>query len=115
MKIIVCIFTLLLFCDSTIVSADRHLDTDVKYLTWFSNRAGLFSQFIQLKIMHGLIQKFGNGRILRAVPYKSEHYGDMLINMCEIFALPKGIECPPPTFAEVLFIIINTQSFYVSS
>lgn len=65
---------------------------DRREFIWFSNKAGIFSQFIQLKIMHYLMEK--SRRILTIAPSYSPHYGDIPINLCEIFVLPSYINCP---------------------
>ena len=59
---------------------------------WFGNKAGIFSQFIQLKIMHFLMQK--SRRVLTIAPSYSPHYGDTPIILCDIFVLPDYIRCP---------------------
>ena len=63
-----------------------------KDLIWLSNNAGLFSQFVQMKIMHALTQTFG-GRDLILTPNKSPHYGKMIVDMCDVFELPPEIRC----------------------
>ena len=59
---------------------------------WFSNKAGIFSQYVQLKIMHYLMEK--SKRTLTIAPSYSPHYGDLPIILCDIFVLPAYIRCP---------------------
>lgn len=65
-------------------------------LYWVPNQAGLFSHFLQLKIMQQSAAHVS--RTLTIVPTGSPHYGNVTIDMCSIFNLPFGIHCGlPPT------------------
>ena len=76
---------------------------------WFSNKAGIFSQYVQLKIMHYLMEK--SKRVLTIAPSYSPHYGDLPIILCDIFVLPGYIRCPVVvTLPEDLQCITHTIS-----
>lgn len=60
-------------------------------LHWQPNSAGLFSQFLQLKLM--VEQTSQLGLELVVAPTTSPHYGAAKINMCEIFEVPRGVTC----------------------
>ena len=74
-----------------------------KMLYWLPLKSGLFSHFVQMKIMYELSQHLNYHVVI--VPSKSaHHYGEREINMCGIFNLssssglscgsvPNGIEC----------------------
>ena len=62
-------------------------------LYWVPNNAGLFSQFLQLKIMAKHASEIA--RELIVVPTSSPHYGSKTINMCDIFMLPYNVTCAP--------------------
>lgn len=66
-------------------------DAQQMLLYWVPNHAGLFSQFLQTKIMFDCAKRYG--RQLIAVPTKSKHYGRQMINMCQVFAFPTQIKC----------------------
>ena len=60
-------------------------------LYWVPNTAGLFSHFLQLKIMYSRYSEYAKHLVV--VPTKSHHYGDRFIDMCGIFRLPKVVSC----------------------
>lgn len=63
-------------------------------LYWVPNNAGLFSHFLQLKIMYYKSLEFR--RKLVVVPTKSPHYGNRTIDMCSVFLFSKdAIICEP--------------------
>lgn len=62
----------------------------LKSLYWVGNHAGLFSHFMQLKIMYSVARRLE--RKLVVVPTKSVHY-EVDIDMCRIFELPADISC----------------------
>lgn len=87
--------TLIVFC-----AALTHCSTleasQLDRLFWQPNNAGLFSQFLQLKLM--VEQATQLGLELVVLPTASPHYGAAKIQMCEIFVLPREVTCtaPPP-------------------
>lgn len=73
-------------------------------LHWQPNHAGLFSQFLQLKLM--VEQASQHGLDLVVLPTTSPHYGTAEIRMCEIFVMPRGVVCgalPPQLRCEKNF------------
>lgn len=63
-----------------------------KELTWETpTHSGLFSQFMQLKMMYAIAKRFE--RNLNVVESISIHLGDQILNMCEVFELPDDISC----------------------
>jgi hypothetical protein len=67
------------------------VEPHAKPLLWVPNSAGLFSHFIQMKIM--LAKAKANQRVLTIVPTQSPHYGAKFIDMCTIFTLPSSVQC----------------------
>ena len=63
-----------------------------KYLLWFSNNDGIFSQFLQMKIMHYAAQNL-NKRTLIIAPIKSYHLPNKTVILCDLFQLPSTIQC----------------------
>lgn len=63
-----------------------------KYLLWFSNNDGIFSQFLQMKIMHHVAQNI-HKRTLLIAPIKSVHMPNKTIILCDLFQLPITIQC----------------------
>ena len=64
----------------------------LKFLLWFSNNDGIFSQFLQMKIMHYVAQNL-HKRTLLVAPIKSMHMPNRTIILCDIFKLPSTIQC----------------------
>ena len=63
-----------------------------KHLLWQSNKAGLFSQFLQLKLISQYAQHYD--RILLSAPINSTHFSNLTIRLCDIFILPtKLVTC----------------------
>lgn len=69
---------------------DTDHKNDKKTLYWVGNHAGLFSHFMQLKLMYALANKLN--RHLIVVPTKSVHY-EVDIDMCRVFDLPRNVTC----------------------
>jgi hypothetical protein len=66
-------------------------ESEVRQLFWVPNNAGLFSHFLQLKIVHKLASELG--RTLVVAPTQSPHYGNLTIDMCAIFDFPRSVSC----------------------
>jgi hypothetical protein len=66
-------------------------ENDAHQLYWVPNNAGLFSHFLQLKIVNKLATELE--RDLVVAPTHSPHYGNMTIDMCSIFEFPSSISC----------------------
>jgi hypothetical protein len=64
----------------------------VKYLLWFSNNDGIFSQFLQMKIMHYVAQNL-HKRTLIIAPIRSYHLPNKTVILCDLFQLPSTIQC----------------------
>lgn len=62
-----------------------------RQLVWKPSSAGLFSQFVQLKIMYEFARMFN--RTLVFPSFTSPHYKSIVVNMCEVFDLPNEVEC----------------------
>ena len=97
---LVAFYLLYLFCASGKVECIRKnaSDSKIRHLYFDSNGGGLFSQFLQMKIMHQKALNLNSTLVL--IPFSSkEHYGNKVLNMCRIFVLPTSIICgrPPKT------------------
>jgi hypothetical protein len=66
-------------------------ESEVRQLFWVPNNAGLFSHFLQLKIVHKLASELE--RTLVVAPTQSPHYGNLTIDMCAIFDFPRSVSC----------------------
>jgi len=88
-------FMLTIMCAILALRVASEMDRTIR-LFWQPNNAGLFSQFLQLKLM--VEQTTQLGLELVVLPTTSPHYGSAKIKMCEIFVLPRGVTCtaPPP-------------------
>lgn len=64
----------------------------VSFLTWKSNSAGLFSQYVQTKILYAVTKVYSNRTLLLA-PFKSPHYGNAPFHLCSVFVFPDDIQC----------------------
>jgi hypothetical protein len=71
----------------------EHNQFDDRHILFFPNHAGLFSQFIQLKLFHHLGTEVFQ-RNITIVPSESQHYGTSHVpNLCDIFDLPPEVNC----------------------
>ena len=71
---------------------EKSFDDMPDSIYWKShNNAGLFSQFLQLKIMHKKISELGKKLII--IPVKSRHFGMQKMHLCNLFELPSNISC----------------------
>jgi hypothetical protein len=70
---------------------ERKLAVSSKLLYWLPNGAGLFSLFLQLRIMYDLALE--HGKELFASFTSSPHYGSQKLNLCSWFKLPYQIHC----------------------
>ena len=73
-------------------------------LYWVSNNAGLYSHFLQLKILFERSREVERSLVI--VPSTSPHYHSAIMNMCDIFQLPNQIRC-----AELPSNVSCTDSF----
>ena len=73
-----------------LVAHERN-DSNPHQLYWVPNNAGLFSHFLQLKLMNK--QSVELNRQLVIIPTFSPHYGNASIDMCSIFELPAIVSC----------------------
>lgn len=76
------------FSSSTTSTSQKKM----KFLIWFSNNDGIFSQFLQMKIMHYVAQNI-NKRTLLIAPIRSLHMPNQTIILCDLFQLPITIQC----------------------
>jgi hypothetical protein len=72
-------------------------DNDALYnrsLYWIPNNSGVFSHYLQLKVILAT-PSFQRMNIIIAPTLSKSHYGDDYIDMCSIFQLPSHIKCSP--------------------
>lgn len=86
-------FTNILLCFVDKTSASKNSSIYTRELLWQPNSDGLFSQFIQLKIMY-LVAKRLDDRYLIVNPSTSIHFQTTVLNMCKIFELDRRVSCP---------------------
>ena len=71
-----------------------------RFFIWKSNKAGLYSQFLQVK----LLASYAHYRFRRAVivpPIASTHFMISAMELCNIFEMPsKGVACDLPIIAQ---------------
>lgn len=76
------------------VAIGNSAEVKVPRLFWVPNSAGLFSHFLQLKIMYFKAEE--HQRELVVVPTTSPHYGNRTIDMCSIFLFAGNtVSCQP--------------------
>lgn len=66
-------------------------------LVWIPNGEGIFSQFLQLRVIHHVAKEvFGNDSLTVAIPFfDTNHFNQSILDLCSIFNLPKYIQCKP--------------------
>lgn len=84
-------FWLLLVLLSSGLSFHSVKSEHVPKLYWSPNNAGLFSQYLQLKLL--IHHSAPLGRVLVVVPTTSPHYQNKEIKICEIFVVPSNVSC----------------------
>lgn len=64
---------------------------------WIPNGEGIFSQFLQLRVIHHVAKEvFGNDSLTVAMPFiDTNHFNQSILDLCSIFNLPKYIQCKP--------------------
>jgi len=80
------------FSTSSTTGTSSSNQKKVKYLLWFSNNDGIFSQFLQMKIMHYVAQNI-HKRTLLIAPIRSLHMPNQTIILCDLFQLPITVQC----------------------
>ena len=60
-------------------------------LYWIGNTAGIFSQFLQFKVMYHNAKKHNKQLVIS--PFRSNHYNNTPVNLCEYFSLPSDVSC----------------------
>lgn len=63
----------------------RHGNTSRAFL-WITNRAGIFSQLLQIKIILSIAAS--SNRTALVTPILTEHFNNTRINVCDVFILP---------------------------
>jgi hypothetical protein len=61
---------------------------------WVSNNAGFFSQFLQLKIMKKIADRYN--RTIVAPFIMTQHFNGTIVSLCDILVLPKTVQCNKP-------------------
>lgn len=66
-------------------------------LVWIPNGEGIFSQFLQLRVIHHVAKEvFGNDSLTIAMPFiDTNHFNQSILDLCSVFNLPKYIQCKP--------------------
>ena len=70
------------------------LATNIDWV-WIPNGEGIFSQFLQLRVIHHVAKEvFRNDSLTVAMPFfDTIHFNKSILDLCSIFSLPKYIQC----------------------
>ncbi len=64
-----------------------------RYFYWVSNNNGMYSQYLQAKLILYVAEKLN--RTLVLVPFESSHYKGVPVDLCTFCSIPSNIICKP--------------------